>query len=374
MVYKRGDTYWYEFRHKGERVRESTHQENRQAAIAIESARRTQLNKGEVGLVEKPPVPTVAEFSEVFKEQMKSEHAAKPKTLSYYLNSVRGLGLYRPLQKAKLDQVEKIVDDFVAFRRACKKRGGKTINIASVNRELETLRRLLYVAQKRGIIDRVPRIKRRKGEVGRERILDHAEEAAYLNCAKPLLRDIATLIADTGLRPEEAFRVTWPNVHFQPAGKAAFGRIFNPYGKSKFAKRNVSMTSRVRALLQMRYEIQGKPQGWVFPAKTKTGHVNEVKSQHKRALKDSGLTIPQGSPLEPIVLYSLRHTFLTRLGEAGVSAFEIQKIAGHSSILMSQRYVHPTPEGLENAFVKLAEYNARKEAELQQEQEHGRVQ
>ena len=34
MVYKRGDTYWYEFRHKGERVRESTHQENRQAAIA----------------------------------------------------------------------------------------------------------------------------------------------------------------------------------------------------------------------------------------------------------------------------------------------------------------------------------------------------
>jgi len=41
------------------------------------------------------------------------------------------------------------------------------------------------------------------------------------------------------------------------------------------------------------------------------------------------------------VVQSLRHTMLTRLGMLGVDAFTIMKIAGHSSITISQRYVHP---------------------------------
>jgi len=56
---------------------------------------------------------------------------------------------------------------------------------------------------------------------------------------------------------------------------------------------------------------------------------------------------------------------LTRLGEAGADAFAIQKIAGHSSILVSQRYVHPTPERIETAFTALESYNARKVQELE---------
>jgi len=44
---------------------------------------------------------------------------------------------------------------------------------------------------------------------------------------------------------------------------------------------------------------------------------------------------------------------LTRLGMLGVDAFTIMKIAGHSSITISQRYVHPSPESVERAFEKL---------------------
>jgi integrase len=50
------------------------------------------------------------------------------------------------------------------------------------------------------------------------------------------------------------------------------------------------------------------------------------------------------------VLHSLRHSALTRLGEAGADAFTIMKLAGHSSVTVSQRYVHPTPESVERAF------------------------
>jgi integrase len=39
------------------------------------------------------------------------------------------------------------------------------------------------------------------------------------------------------------------------------------------------------------------------------------------------------------VLHSLRHTMLTRLGESGVDDFTIMRIAGHRSIVVSQRYI-----------------------------------
>ena len=36
------------------------------------------------------------------------------------------------------------------------------------------------------------------------------------------------------------------------------------------------------------------------------------------------------------------------------------RIAGHSSVTVSRRYVHPTPEGIERAFERLEELNAAK--------------
>jgi integrase len=110
----------------------------------------------------------------------------------------------------------------------------------------------------------------------------------------------------------------------------------------------------------MRHDAAKKPkEGWVFPAPTKSGHVDRLKSQHRKALKDS--------KVRPCVLYSLRHTMLTRLGESGAEAFTIQKIARHSSSVISQRYVHPTPTLIENAFTRFEAYNATKEAELAKE-------
>ena len=53
------------------------------------------------------------------------------------------------------------------------------------------------------------------------------------------------------------------------------------------------------------------------------------------------------------MIHSLRHTMLSRLGESGVDAFTIMRIAGHSSITVSQRYVHPSPEAVERAFERL---------------------
>ncbi|SRR5712691_10771962 len=61
-------------------------------------------------------------------------------------------------------------------------------------------------------------------------------------------------------------------------------------------------------------------------------------------------------------IYDCRHTFGTRLGETGGDAYTICKLMGHSNILVSQRYVHPTPERLETAFGNLGAYNQERRA------------
>ncbi|HXY02040.1 MAG TPA: tyrosine-type recombinase/integrase, partial [Terriglobales bacterium] len=69
------------------------------------------------------------------------------------------------------------------------------------------------------------------------------------------------------------------------------------------------------------------------------------KRQHRKALKYA--------KVRPFVLYSLRHTFLTRLGESGCDAWTLARIAGHSSIAISARYVHPSENAVFNAVEKL---------------------
>ena len=61
-TYKRGDVYWYKFMWQGKLVRESTKQGNDKIARNMESAHRTSLAQGLVGIREKKPAPTLAEF------------------------------------------------------------------------------------------------------------------------------------------------------------------------------------------------------------------------------------------------------------------------------------------------------------------------
>ena len=89
---------------------------------------------------------------------------------------------------------------------------------------------------------------------------------------------------------------------------------------------------------------------WVFPAPTKSEHVesSSLKKQHKNTFKRINDKIAEENEkiqnedekqrlLKPWVLYSFRHTFLTRLGESGCDAWTLARIAGHSNISNSER-------------------------------------
>ncbi len=381
MIYKRGKhgIYWYEFMWKGVRVRNSTGQRNPRVARQIEAAHKTSLAKGEVGIRERKSVPTFQEFSVRFLKWVAVERAQKPRTVQFYRTMIHLLQNHEPLESAALDQIDEgLVAKYIQWRSGCartkviRRKGGKIeyasanhpISVCAINRELAALRRVLHVAREWKVISTVPVIHLLPGEKMSDRTLTHAEEELYLGSAPALLREFATIAIDTGLGPEEILRMKWENTHFKPAGDARFGYVHNPFGKTKWRKRNLPMTPRVRDILTLRHEKAGKPSdGLVFPGTSGKGSVSydTINSQHDRTIQRLAQT---PKLLGPFRLYDLRHTFLTRLGESGADAFTIRKMAGHSSILTSQRYVHPTPERVEQAIAKLEEYNQGKAREL----------
>ena len=228
------------------------------------------------------------------------------------------------------------------------------LQISSVNSSLRVLRRALRLAKDWGVIEASPVISLLPGERHRERVVTPDEERAYLERAPELLRSIASVLADSGLRPEECYRMCWEEIHWR---NGKFGTLLVAHGKTPAAWRSIPMTPRVRFILETRWEIAKKPlSGWVWPAPTKRGHVDHssLKKQHARAFREANAEIGKRNKefgteeplIRPWVLYSFRHTFLTRLGESGCDAWPLARIAEHSSIAISSRYAHPCEDAV----------------------------
>jgi hypothetical protein len=105
-VYKRGDTYWYEFQFNGERIQQSAQTSNKEAARQIEAAHRVRLAKGEAGIVERPPSPTLKEFAPRFESAIVTLCAEKPATVGFYQEKIRRLLEDKQLAALRLNAID----------------------------------------------------------------------------------------------------------------------------------------------------------------------------------------------------------------------------------------------------------------------------
>jgi integrase len=353
MIYKREGSRYYmvKFQYKGETVCKSTGATDAKTARSIAAKIRAELAKGNWGILEKKPAPTLAHFLEKDFLPYVESTAAKLSTARYYGDGVkRLLAPGNDIAGLRLDQITDQHAGQFAARYSC-------LSPSTVNCALRTLRRALSLAVEWGKLDRMPKIGLVKGERQRERVLTDTEADRYLAACPAPWRDVATIMLGTGMRPAEVRRLRWEHVLLNGHG----GLIRIAEGKSKAARRVLPIVPRVYRALKARYEAQGRPlEGWLFPSGSASGHLEEStdKKYHARALenlekahKEKPEENPEVKPFEP---YCLRHTALTRLAEAGCDAFKLAYIAGHSDIRITQRYVHPDTDAIEAAFLKLA--------------------
>jgi integrase len=134
------------------------------------------------------------------------------------------------------------------------------------------------------------------------------------------------LCQDTGGRPEEIFSIRIENISWDAR------TIYNPEGKSKNSKRHFPISDRVEEVLKCR--AGERKEGWLFPAKSKTGYLTTVAKAFARARKKAGLP-------STVVLYSARHTFGTTVLEETKNPAVTMKAMGHGSARMMMRYQHP---------------------------------
>ncbi|MCM3903257.1 MAG: site-specific integrase [Pyrinomonadaceae bacterium] len=175
------------------------------------------------------------------------------------------------------------------------------------------------------------------------RVLNAEEEKLYLLAASQPLQDIATLMLETGMRPEEVHRIRRENVHIGQ------GYVFNPFGKTKAARRKVPLSETASALLSKRLE---KAKGdFLFPGRSTDGPIVKVNAAHTATLKRCKVA--------PFRLYDLRHTWATRSAMAGVDLVTLAAMLGHSRIQMVLRYAHPTEEHQFQAMRKREAFVAR---------------
>src|SRR2546427_744111 len=139
-VYKQAKSkyWWYKFNWNGEQIRESTKQTNKRVAEQMEAAHRTALAKGEVGLREKKPVPTLSIFADDhFLPFVRATKAEKPRTIVFYEGTVKNLKSDSRLSKLRLDRITS--EDLGKFVAARQQAG---LKVSTINRELATVRRM----------------------------------------------------------------------------------------------------------------------------------------------------------------------------------------------------------------------------------------
>jgi integrase len=327
-VFQRFDGVWhFRYAYKGQVIRRSTKQGNKRIAEEMERADRSARAKGELGLGEKPLCPTLRNF--LLNRVRPWAEKQKDTTTRWYNSGINPLVEYEAIANRAMDT---ITSETIADYRAHRESGGRAIG--TINRELRVLRRCLRLAAEWGMIATAPKVRMAGAEVRRERVVSDEDLRLYLDAAPPLLKDVATILSETGLRPDECHRLEWVHVDMENN----YLQVMS--GKTDAARRQLPLTPNVRRVLEDR---RNGDHGFVFPAPTKSGHIDHstVKKQHRSTLK--------ASRVRPFVLYSLRHTFATKIAPR-VDAWTLCRIMGWASLAVAMTYIHPDQQRVLEAF------------------------
>lgn len=169
-----------------------------------------------------------------------------------------------------------------------------------------------------------------------KRLLTAAEGTKYYN--------YFVILLNSGLRPSEGLGLQVKDIKDD---RLQIRRGITIDGlsrlKTRSSRRDIPMTNALKAaLVEQRNKVAFQtPEGWLFAAGHGTPSMNALNLSFKRIMKTINKTDPDAKVIEApinISLYDFRHTFATRMAEAGMQPKTLQAIMGHSDISTSLKY------------------------------------
>jgi integrase len=352
-IYKRGDTWWYEFMFLGQRIRESAHTSSKKLAIDIERERRRQLEQSAGGVRRHRPLL----FSVAAKAWL-AENA-------HWSDSTR------EIYTLKLDHLtpffgKLLLSDIAAFDIARFQRHRRKAEASGreINMETAVLRMILRKHRLWHLIEPDFRPMPEDEEIGRALTDDEAMRllAAAKRSRSRSLYPVLVLLLNTGMRVSELRNMRWRQVDMIERtvtvsnSKTAGGRgRMIPLNQEAFT---------VLAQWRARFD-NPDPDHFLFPSERYGLDGEEGYKVGKTAVWNLDATKPIGSwkvawtacrhiAKVSCRLHDLRHTFVSNLGAAKVADSTVTALSGWMSRKMLERYSHTRTDAKRQAVELLS--------------------
>ncbi len=188
----------------------------------------------------------------------------------------------------------------------------------------------------------VSKIKFKKLNNQRERFLTKNESedlSRVLKLKSKQVHDMALLSLHTGMRVSEIFKLTWRDIDLS---QGTIHIVDTKITESRYAY----MSDPVKEIFKK--PSDNKNRNLIFP-NAKGNRINAISKTFARVVESLGFNNNIKDDRDKIVFHSLRHTFASWQVQSGMNLYTLQKLMGHKSFQMVQRYAHLAPDNLKKA-------------------------
>lgn len=324
-VFLRHSTYWMSYTANGIRHRESCNTSNKREAEQRLASRITAVTEGRFFDIKKT---TPVLFKDFVNRYIAEHSKINKKSWEHDLFRLRDLMVSfggRYLHEITVADIAK----FKAQQMQTKAlRLGRPICTATINRKLALLKAILNKAVDWEVLEDNPcrKIKLFRENNTRDRFLSREEFNRLLTECKGELLQLVTIAVHTGLRKGEIMGLKWNDIdvtrkliYVRRSGKFAYS---TKSSKNRVVPMNDVVCNTFLSILKH------PDSDYIFD----NTHRNAFKTALKR------------SKIEDFRFHDLRHTFASYLAMASVPINTIKDLLGHSTINITMRYSHVTPE------------------------------
>jgi integrase len=351
-LFKRGSVWWMNFVYQGKQHRKSTETEDPKLAKRIFDKVKGEIAEGK--WFERLPGEDRT-FEELMEKYM-AEHSAINK-------APRSHERDKSLKKHLVDffgnsPLVKITPSLIAEYKTARRATG--ISPRTLNYELALMSHAFTLAIKEWEWVRenpVKKVSKEKVNNLIERWLTLEEENKLLESSLDWLKEIMSFAIATGFRESEILDLKWPLVDLSR-------RTITILEQKNQGPDTLPLNERALNILKERSRMRPDGTEFVFCTQkgTRIGSRNLLRAFYSALRK---------SKIEPLRFHDLRHTFATRLVQAGVDLYTVQKLGRWKNISMVMRYAHHYPESLRSGVEVLDRIGKKVSTNLAQYNEKG---
>lgn len=284
------------------------------------------------------PTPILIEG---FLHYIRHERALRENTIAAYRRDLRDFSLWLGLRHCVSQDIRSLSEYFTHLHR-------KGLSLASISRQIATLRTFYRYLQLEGIIQESPAdmITSGRRDDRMPSVLSVSQVDRLLagpdGSTAQGLRDkvLLELLYATGCRASEVSNMTISDLHMNESfcickGKGGKERVV-PLGQRAL----LAMSQWVREIRPMFATLQSPPSPWAILS-SRGNKLSRMRIWEIVRLHADRTGIP--TDIGP---HTLRHSFATHLVAGGVDLRHVQEMLGHASIATTQRYTHVDGERL----------------------------